>query len=61
MGFNFPGQESSVTNMPFSKTLVYDDKSLCSFNIWGVGDDHFNRDEVIYDYFFFDAARNKEQ
>ena len=37
----FPGQESGLTNMMFSKTSVHDYENLCSLDV--------RRDEVVYD------------
>ena len=46
-----PGQETSVTEMLFSKTSVHDYENLCNLDVLGVKDEHINRDEKIYDEF----------
>ena len=53
----YPGQETFVTKMLFSKTSVHDCENLCNLDVLGVNDEHRNRDEKIYNEFQKQLAR----
>ena len=52
-----PGQESGMTNMMFSKTLVHDYENLCSLDVLGVKEEHVRQDEIMYDEFKNNLAK----
>ena len=56
----FPGQETSVTKILFSKTSVHDYENLCNLDVLGVKDEHTNRDGKIYDEFQRQLGRSDE-
>ena len=57
----FLGQETSVTKLLFSKTLVHDYENLCNLVVLGFKDEHSNRDEKIYDQFQKQLGRSAEE
>ena len=57
----FPGQESGLTNMMFSKTSVHDYENLCSLDVLGVKEEHVRQVKVVYDKFKKQLSQSPEE